>query len=224
MDKVIKINDVEYVEKEDNSYSYGNYHSYGNYSSYGNYYSDGNYNSDGNYHSDGNSSSFGNYYSCFNNKCKGVYISIFCKEKQGIANMVFNQQVSENKAVSIKKDILEILNGWLPYPTDYIERKKEGWHKEYKKTNKYVSLIKDYTYQKAWESCPKKKELIEYIKSIKEIDTQKALEVFTDITGIKDEQSLVGSEVEVKVNGKSYKAKIVDANDKLVKEVEDAKD
>ena len=39
-------------------------------------------------------------------------------------------------------------------------------------------------------------------------------EIFEEITGIKvnEEQSLVGQEVEVKIGGKTYKAKIIDNN------------
>ena len=85
--------------------------------------------------------------------------------------------------------------------------KGNGWHKEYKPENKYVELIPNYTYQKAWESCPVKQELIDYIKTIDGIDTDKALELFTEITGIKAD-NLIGAEVEVKVNGKIYRAVI----------------
>jgi hypothetical protein len=101
--------------------------------------------------------------------------------------MIFNQQVTEQQATDTRIKLLKILDGWLPYPTDYLVRKAEGWHKEYKDTNKYVSLIPNYTYQKAWESCPKKQELISYIKTLDFINVGEALKTFTEITGIIEE-------------------------------------
>ena len=111
-----------------------NYNSDGNCYSNGNYYSDGNCYSNGNYYSDGNYSSDGNYCSNFLVECKGTYNSVFCKGKQGIVNEIFNVQYSEDFVASFKSKLNDIIGSFLPYGTDYIEKKQKGW---LKKINNY---------------------------------------------------------------------------------------
>jgi hypothetical protein len=123
--------------------------------------------------------------------CFGTHRSVLCKDKQGIANMVLNQQVTEKEATSFTDKIKDILDGWLPYVTNYCELKDKGWHTEYNKDNKYVTeeMSDDeepYTkqYHLAWSKCPKKEEIIKLIKDTKYLDTEPALQVFKEITGI----------------------------------------
>ena len=151
-----------------NCYSDGNYLSHGNYRSDGNYNSYGNYYSHGNYRSDGNNGSNGNYYSLFMYDCFGTCRSVLCKGKKGVANMILNQQVSEEEATEFRTKIMAILGDWLPYVTDYV----------------MSGMSADGAYHYAWSKCPKKEEIVQLIKDTSYLDTKKAMKVFTDITGI----------------------------------------
>ena len=157
-----------------NCYSNGNYcldgncYSDGNYRSNGNYYSDGNYYSHGNYRSDGNNGSNGNYYSLFMYDCFGTCRSVLCKDKKGVANMILNQQVSEEEATEFRTKIMAILGDWLPYVTDYV----------------MSGMSADGAYHYAWSKCPKKAEIVQLIKDTSYLNTKKAMKVFADITGI----------------------------------------
>ncbi len=148
--------------------SRGNYRSDGNYFSDGNYYSYGNYRSDGNYNSDGNNGSHGNYYSFFMSDCFGTYRSVLCKGKKGVANMILNQQVSEEEATEFRTKIMAILGDWLPYVTDYV----------------MSGMSADGAYHYAWSKCPKKEEIVQLIKDTSYLNTKEAMKVFTYITGI----------------------------------------
>ena len=105
--------------------------------------------------------------------------------------MVLNQQLTEKKYKLFYDSITIELEGWLPYTIDYLERKKDGLNKEYKENNKYVSEFitddkKPYTkqYHDAWSRCPYKQELIDLIKNADYLETESALKVFEEITGI----------------------------------------
>ena len=201
--------------------SLGNNYSDGNNRSHGNNYSDGNNWSHGNNHSYGNNCSHGNNYShgnnCsfFLNNCHGTHYSALCIDKDGIAYMVLNQQMTEVTARTFINKLREISGEWLPYQTNYFEMKEKGWHKEYKDTNEYVepddddSKLNIVRYQKAWSTCQKKKEIIALIKETKELDTAKALKTFEEITGIKDEEEIeeITMEELCKILGKIVKIK-----------------
>jgi hypothetical protein len=180
-----------------NCSSNGNYYSNGNYSSNGNCSSNGNYSSDGNYYSDGNYSSNGNYYSWFLKKCKGTYGSIFCFDKKGIANQIFNVEYSEEFVNIFKSKVKEILDGFLPYGTDFKEKKAKGWLKSinnyirenYVMTNTQVNGEEDYI--AGWNKLEnsKKEALVNLIKTSDLKNTEEALQIFTEITGIQIENN-----------------------------------
>lgn len=152
----------------DNINSHGNYFSDGNYYSDGNYHSHGNYYSHGNHYSNGNYDSYGNYDSLFVFDCFGTCRSVLCKDKKGIANMILNQQVSEEEATEFRTKIMAILGDWLPYVNDYV----------------MSGMSSDDTYHYAWSKCPKKEEIVQLIKDTSYLNTKKAMKVFADITGI----------------------------------------
>jgi hypothetical protein len=107
-------------------------------------------------------------------------------------NMVFNKQVTKEEFVEVKFSMptIEIpLTCWIRRS----DMAKGGY-------------LKTLSYEEAWAK---------WWSEAKQTDKDKILnckyfdaEVFTGITGIKDLKfdSLKGAEVEVKVNGKSYKA------------------
>src|SRR3990167_6989009 len=176
---------------ESNVNSYGNNNSNGNNYSRGNNNSNGNNYSRGNNYSDGNNCSDGNNWSYFLFDCRGSHKSILCIGKRGIANMVLNQQLTNEQSKDFWQKLKDIRNGWLPYTTNFCEMKDKGWHKEYDEKNEYVSekMKNDETpylkqYHHAWESCPVKQEIIDLIKSCEYLKTDEALDVFTQITGI----------------------------------------
>ena len=170
--------------------------------------SNGNNRSDGNNWSDGNNYSNGNNCSLFLLECRGTHKSILCKGLRGIAYKVLNQQLTKEQSKDFYEKLTGLLNGWLPYVTNYRELKEKGWHAKYDEKNEYVNeKIKDdeepYTkqYHHAWSSCPKKNELIALIKSCEYLNVTEALKVFTEITGIKMDEP----EETIVVNGRTYK-------------------
>lgn len=109
--------------------------------------------------------------------------------------MVLNQQLTEEKSDKFNNSLKSILEGWLPYTTNYIEIRKAGWDKEYREDNKYVEeFIKDTSspykkqYHDAWSRCPKKEEIIKLIKETAYLETEPALQIFKEITGINIEE------------------------------------
>jgi hypothetical protein len=107
-------------------------------------------------------------------------------------NMVFNKQVTQEEFIEIRSSMPTIvipLTRWIG--------SSDMARPEYLKT---------FSYGEAWAKwwSEAKQEDKDKILNCKYFDA----EVFTGITGIKDLKfdSLKGAEVEVKVNGKSYKA------------------
>lgn len=105
--------------------------------------------------------------------------------------MVLNQQLEEGQLEDFSYGLVDLLDWFLPYTTNYLERKEAWWHKEYNNNNKYVEEeIEDtetpYTkqYHNARSKFTKKQSLIEYISSKDYLDTEKALEVLEKVTGI----------------------------------------
>jgi len=106
-----------------------------------------------------------------------------------------------------KEDVLKVyelelwrwfnLTEWIV--EDIMTDEEKQAHPEYKATHGYLKVR---TYKEAWALVPK--EIIEKIKELKNFDA----EVFEEITGIKvnAEVSLKGKEVEVKVDGKTFRA------------------
>ncbi len=112
--------------------------------------------------------------------------------------MALNQQLDKEDSKDFYKKITDVLNGWLPYVTNYCELKEKGWHKEYDAKNEYVSekiknderpFLKQYHH--AWSSCPKKEELVEMVKSCSYFNTDEALKTLKEITGIDVDQNTV---------------------------------
>lgn len=167
--------------------SKSNYNSHGNNRSCGNNWSNGNNESHGNNLSDGNNESH------FLHNCRGTHKSIFCYDKQGIAYMILNQQADEEKYNDFKSLLLDILDGFLPYTTTYLEREEDGWHTEYNEKNKYVEeRVKDdgkpypNQYHEAWSNLDQDKvsAIYDLIKNTDWLDTEPAIECFERITGL----------------------------------------
>ena len=78
-------------------------------------------------------------------------------------------------------------------------------HPFWKTTEGY---LKTYDYKEAWRIAWDKasQEEKDKVKALKNFDAQ----IFQEITGIDIETSFVGQEVEVKINGKTFKAKITE--------------
>jgi len=88
--------------------------------------------------------------------------------------------------------LIDVLDGFIPYTTTFLERRNDGWHTNYKESNEYVKeKIEDdeypYTeqYHSAWSEFTRKKELVELIKNFEPLETKSALEVLEKVTGIK---------------------------------------
>ena len=119
---------------------------------------------------------------------------------------VFNKDVEKKEWEEIKNSLdIKIL------PTKWID--KADMTKDEKDNNsvwkEIGGYLKTFSYEDAWSN---------WWKDASQKDKNKILdikyfdrEIFKEITGIdtKKEVSLVGSEVEVKMNGKVYKAKVV---------------
>ncbi len=118
--------------------------------------------------------------------------------------MVFNQQLTESEYKKVKSSIPEIklpINYWIDKKEMTKEEKDEvsGW-------SEMGGYLKRLDYEEAWAKwwSEAKSEDKEKILAIPQFDS----DIFTEITGLTDfkTDSLKGAEVEVKVNGKSYKA------------------
>jgi len=122
-------------------------------------------------------------------KCQGTHKSIFCKNKEGIAYEIFNNEYSKEKCSEFTNKIFEILEGWLPHTTNYLELKKQGWHTSYDDNNQYVDEYSDYEgdslYHDAWSKLPKDKLalLFAYFDECTWLPENK-FEIFKDITGL----------------------------------------
>ena len=87
--------------------------------------------------------------------------------------------------------------------TDTEKKEKEGW-------SEMGGYLKTLSYKEAWAEYWGRatKEDKDFFLNLPNFDAK----MFEEITGINVNQSLVGTEVEVKMNGKSYKAKITSEN------------
>jgi hypothetical protein len=101
------------------------------------------------------------------------------------------------------KDIDLPLNVWVDEENMTDEEKKSV--RGYKDIGGYLKTL---SYKDAWKEGWKNatQEQKDWYKSLPNFDTR----IFEEITGINVSESLIGADVEVKVNGKSYKAKIVE--------------
>jgi hypothetical protein len=114
--------------------------------------------------------------------------------------MIFNRQTTQERAEEIIFIYRKKLNGWIPKYNNALKL-YDANGKDWKNVD--ASQIKEVDNKTAWEGMPK--EAIDFLKFLPEWDAQ----IFTEITGIDtNETSLSGAEVEVKVNGKTYKAVI----------------
>ena len=102
------------------------------------------------------------------------------------------------------KDIDFPLNVWV-YASDMTDQEKKD-HKGWEITNGYLKTL---SYKEAWQEGWKNatQEQKDWYKSFPNFDA----EIFKEITGIDvNEGNLIGETVEVKVKGRTYKAKIVE--------------
>jgi len=135
--------------------------------------------------------------------------------------MVLNQQLTNDQSDDFYEKIIDIMDGWLPFVTNYCDLKDKGWHKKYDEKNEYVSgIISDdefpylKQYHHAWSSCPKKKELIDLIRSCDYLDTVPALETLNQITGIdvhktEDDEEATKAIALLEAKGKIKEGKII---------------
>ena len=179
---------MENVNSKGNNWSDGNNFSDGNNESDGNNFSDGNNWSNGNNFSDGNNRSI------FLNNCKGTHKCIFCSDKNGISYEIFNQKFDEEKINVFKTKLSKLLDGWLPYTTNYIEMRKKGWHKKHNYDNVYVTeSVKNETtnnqYYDAWNKLcvDKKLSLFKLIRDTEWLPKDK-FEVLTMVTGLRESE------------------------------------
>ena len=118
---------------------------------------------------------------------------------------IFNKPVTEEEYNKVK-NALNIKNFKLPVAKwvetkDMTKEEKDKWL-SHKQTGGYLKTL---SYQDAWKEMWSilSQEDKDFFKGIVNFDP----EIFEKITGIKieDETSLVGKEIEVKFDGKSYK-------------------
>jgi len=137
---------------------------------------------------------------------------VFCYDKEGIAYSLFNQKYDEDSGFKLLKNITNILDGWLPYTTNYKELQEKGWNTNYTESNEYVKeyITNDdcpYTkqYHDAWSRLDntKKQALWDYIKSQDWLPADR-LETFTKITGIKLDNGGVENPKEIIFNNCKY--------------------
>jgi len=119
--------------------------------------------------------------------------------------MVLNQQLTKEESLDFYEKITDLLDGFIPYTTTYLEMKESGWNKGCFKKNKYVSeVLSDEEppyikqYHNAWSTFTKKKELIQFIKDCKYLDTIPALDILEKVTGISEKKDLH----KIKIDGK----------------------
>ena len=111
---------------------------------------------------------------------------------KGICFMAFNQQGDEQKIEDLKEKILTALGGFIPFVTNFKELKKKGWNTKFDENNEYVHALVDEDdtnekqYKYAWSTCPREKvdAIVKIIKETEWLDTEKALDVFTKVTGL----------------------------------------
>ena len=122
---------------------------------------------------------------------------------------IFNTPITEDEYNKIKSE-LNVKNFKLPI-TKWIEKKdmtdeeKEN-HSSYTETGGYLKVL---SYQDAWKEMwsGMSKEDKNFLTTLPHFNN----EIFEKITGIKvEDDSLIGSYVEVKFDGKTYKARIVE--------------
>jgi len=132
---------------------------------------------------------------------------MFCKGLNWISHMVLNQQLTEYQYV----DFVEWFDLTLWYPTNYIEMKEKGWHKEYSEDNKYVSKkynkINYELYKAIYKDYPKKEELLKYVqKKFIEygLDVDKATEQLCEMLSINTNKTITIDGKEIKISSESY--------------------
>ena len=140
--------------------------------------------------------------------CSGVDRAIFLADKKRSFS-IFGKKVKEDRFNEVWNVLFSKLNGWYPRFNNavYLYQKcGNDWEKV--NASEICGTLKNWDKPyKAWKDIPK--EALEYIQNLPEFDAK----MFQRITGFDievKEVSLVGSEVEVKVNGKIYKAKIIE--------------
>jgi len=121
--------------------------------------------------------------------------------------MAFNQQADEGKIDDLRLKILTALDGFIPFVTTFKEMKEKGWHTKFDEQNEYVHMLVDEDesnenqYKLAWSILPNDKHeaIIKIIKETEWLDTNKALDVFTKITGIKTTETDKDVEAAIKL-------------------------
>ena len=119
---------------------------------------------------------------------------------------IFNIPVSEseyNKAIGAKPSFTLYLTRWISKDKMTNEEKdnKYGWEQ-------MGGYLKTLSYQDAWKEswAEASKEFKSWVKNLPHFNA----ELFEKITGVKFEETLVGSIATVEIGGKKYKAKILE--------------
>ncbi len=119
-------------------------------------------------------------------------------------NRIFNQQVTPDEFGTANRNMPKFelpIAKWIEY--------KDLSKDEQNSTSKQLGgYLKTLSYKDAWAESKMSDEWIKWVKALPHFSA----EIFNQITGLKlkDDVGLIGSEVEVKFNGKSYKAKIIE--------------
>jgi len=121
-------------------------------------------------------------------------------------NRVFNVQVTEDewaKANNSRPSFELPLAKWIDKDDMTDEEKKN--YKIYKEIGGYLKVL---SYQDAWKEGWSKAsdEFKKWVKDLPHFDAK----IFKEITGLDIEETLIGSIAEVKIGGKTYKAKIIE--------------
>ena len=111
---------------------------------------------------------------------------------KGICFMAFNQKGDEQKIEDLKERVRTALDGFIPFVTNFKELKEKGWNVKFDENNEYVHSLVDEDgtnekqYKYAWSTCPREKvdAIVKIIKETEWLDTEKALDVFTKVTGL----------------------------------------
>ncbi len=106
--------------------------------------------------------------------------------------MAFNQQADEHKINNLHSRIFTALDGFIPFVTTFKEMKEKGWHVKFDEQNEYVHTLVDKDesnekqYKFAWSTCPREKvdAIVKIIHETEWLDTEKALDVFSKVTGL----------------------------------------